>query len=493
MSFRIYRLAEKEAKQGGSERGFAQTITRPGGQGAWIGDEASSRRSERTQEFEEGLLFRGFQLSEFFGDVSGLAAVAEDGVEKSDGSAVVHETRMQADAPKRGGADFVCGVVEFGDGEVSPGDLVHVLAIVLGHGHDDAVAGADIVEQEVAVGMKLLFPERRWDGESAAVDSCAGRSGGERLDVTNIAADPIKKFSAQSRFGSLRNVGVAPGRFAGAHEARETIDVREAVGTRRVVGLGGGIAKIGDFVGLETIGNAHFIKIGITGKRQQAGVLVFPAETADAGLTRCFQDGNVEYLAANLVAVFPALVLGEVNKGPIGDSFHESIAENVQRNAEGANILRIWNAFLNLRAGEGRVRADGAVVHQGAVLDDFGAAGDGDLGALKFATGAAVTDAQFRNLAGAAGRGILVTLAARLRVVERAQTIGDLFDFVELDLIRRMRGVVHQAIAFVTEAGRRFRKHSSEGEKRNRQHRQTKKDFHEYLGRLEPKIYRDML
>jgi hypothetical protein len=62
-------------------------------------DEASLRRSQRAQEFEEGLLFRGFQLSEFFGDVSGLAAVAEDGVEKGDGSAVVHETRMQADAP----------------------------------------------------------------------------------------------------------------------------------------------------------------------------------------------------------------------------------------------------------------------------------------------------------------------------------------------------------------------------------------------------------
>src|SRR5260370_24885700 len=106
MSFRIYRLAKKEGEEGGSERGFAQTVTRPGGQGAWIGSEASSRRSQRTQEFEEGLLFRGFQLSEFFGDVTGLAAVAEDGVEKGDGSAVVHETRMQADAPKRGSANF---------------------------------------------------------------------------------------------------------------------------------------------------------------------------------------------------------------------------------------------------------------------------------------------------------------------------------------------------------------------------------------------------
>src|SRR5260370_20067948 len=140
MAFRIYRLAKKEAEQGGSERGFAQTITRPGGQGAWIGSEASSRRSQRTQEFEEGLLFRGFQLSEFFGDASGFAAVAEDGVEKGDGSAVVHEARMQADAPKRGGAEFVCGIVQFGAGEVSPGDLVHFTAVDLRHGEDHAGA-----------------------------------------------------------------------------------------------------------------------------------------------------------------------------------------------------------------------------------------------------------------------------------------------------------------------------------------------------------------
>src|SRR6266481_3334714 len=106
--------------------------------------------------------------------MSGLAAVAKDGVEERYGIAVVHETRMQADAPKRGSADLVGGVVVFRDGEISPVDLVHVLAVVLQHGHDEAVAGADIVKEEVAVGMKLLFRERRWDGEGAAVDFRAG-------------------------------------------------------------------------------------------------------------------------------------------------------------------------------------------------------------------------------------------------------------------------------------------------------------------------------
>jgi len=51
-------------------------------------------------------------------------------------------------------------------------------------------------------------------------------------------------------------VRVAERSFGGTHEARETIDVREAVRAGRVVGLLGGVAKIGDFVGLEAIGDA---------------------------------------------------------------------------------------------------------------------------------------------------------------------------------------------------------------------------------------------
>src|SRR6202171_2174755 len=115
--------------------------------------------------------------------------------------------------------------------------------------------------------------------------------------------------------------------------------VAEAVGAGGVVGFGGGVAKIGDFIGLEAVGDAHFVKISVGGKRQQAGVLVFPAEAADPGLARSLKDGNGEYLAANLVVVFPALVLGKVNKSLIGGGFHEPLAEDVQRNAEGTNVL----------------------------------------------------------------------------------------------------------------------------------------------------------
>src|SRR6266436_69149 len=96
-----------------------------------------------------------------------FAAMAEDGVEKGDGSTIVHQAGVQADTPERSGADFVSGVVEFRDGEIFPGGLVHPLAVMLQHGHDDTIAGANIVEEELTVGMKLLLTERGRDGKSA--------------------------------------------------------------------------------------------------------------------------------------------------------------------------------------------------------------------------------------------------------------------------------------------------------------------------------------
>src|SRR5713226_7037553 len=153
-----------------------------------IDQESSPNGLERAKEFEKGFLLGWFKLFEFLGGMFRFAMVAEDGVEKRNGSAVVHETRVQADAPERSGADFVGSVVEFGDGEVFPGNLIHVFAVMLGHGLDDAVACADIVEKEVAVGMKLLVAQRRGNRKSTAVDLCAGGGGHERLDVANIAA-----------------------------------------------------------------------------------------------------------------------------------------------------------------------------------------------------------------------------------------------------------------------------------------------------------------
>ena len=144
------------------------------------------------KEFEKGFLIAGFELLEFFGDVFGFAMMTEDGVKQRDGSAVVHQTRVQADTPERSSADFIGGTVESGNGEIFPGDPVHVLAVMLGHRLDDAVASADVVEQEVAVRMKLLFTECGGDGRRAAVDAGACGSSGQGLNVAGNTANGVE-------------------------------------------------------------------------------------------------------------------------------------------------------------------------------------------------------------------------------------------------------------------------------------------------------------
>src|SRR5690242_16839695 len=111
---------------------------------------------------------------------------------------------METDTPERGGAHFGGRVVKFGSGEVSPVGLVHLLAIVLQHGHDEAVAGADIVEKEITVGVKLLAAERIGDGKSATIDGCAGGGGSQSLNMARVAANGVEQFGAMAGLRGLR-------------------------------------------------------------------------------------------------------------------------------------------------------------------------------------------------------------------------------------------------------------------------------------------------
>src|SRR5437764_274731 len=95
---------------------------------------------------------------------------------------------------------------------------------------------------------------------------------------------------------------------SGANEARKVIDVGKPVGARLVIRFLNRVAKIRNFIGLETAGDAHLVQVSIRGKRQEAGLLVLPAEAADRSLARRFDNGNVEDLAANLVVAFVALL-----------------------------------------------------------------------------------------------------------------------------------------------------------------------------------------
>src|SRR5260370_19375661 len=116
-----------------------------------------------------------------------------------------------------------------------------------------------------------------------------------------------------ARVGGLRQLRIAGGRFGGAHKASEMIDIGETVGAWLVIGLADGVTKVGDFVGLESAGDPHFVEISVSGEGQKTGLLIFPAEAADGGLAGSFDGGGLQHLAAGLVGGLLALLRGWVN------------------------------------------------------------------------------------------------------------------------------------------------------------------------------------
>src|SRR5206468_7300820 len=95
--------------------------------------------------------------------------------------AVVHVAIVRPHAPQRLGAQLVA----------RRGSAVL----------DDAVAGADVVQQEVAVRVDDLVAERRGNRQRAPVDAGAHRRGRDRRDVTDGAADRVEQVGASDRAG----------------------------------------------------------------------------------------------------------------------------------------------------------------------------------------------------------------------------------------------------------------------------------------------------
>src|SRR5258708_34743730 len=101
-------------------------------------------------------------------------------------------------------------------------------------------------------------------------------------------------------------------------------------------------------------------------------MLVLPTEPADPGLARGFDDRNVKDLAADFAAGEPALLLGEIDEGLIRDRFDETVAEQVEGHASGADGLGFGNALLDFLVGVSSVGPNGAVVDEGGALGEFG-------------------------------------------------------------------------------------------------------------------------
>src|SRR5579871_716662 len=213
------------------------------------------------------------------------------------------------------------------------------------------------------------------------------------------------------------------------------------------------LAKCREVCGLQAAGYAHFVQVCVGRKREQTGMLIFPAEARDAGLPRGFRDRDLNDLAANGAAAVLALLVGDVNDGGTRDSLYVAVAQSIQRSAKCANVGVVWRVFLDFIRRVVATRAHGAIVDQRAIRDGYTAVADSDVGVREISARIYVTDAEFRDLANAAECGSLVTFPAGLRVKERTETISRVFHFCEDAGVHTVGGAVYKAVGLIVEAG----------------------------------------
>src|ERR1700756_2281500 len=91
----------------------------------------------------------------------------------------MHVPWVRAESPQRHGTQFVGGILRW----------------IL----NDAVAGSNVVEQEIAVRMNDLIPQRLGHGESSAVNDRSRRSGNDGTDMASGTADALKQILARLR------------------------------------------------------------------------------------------------------------------------------------------------------------------------------------------------------------------------------------------------------------------------------------------------------
>ena len=63
---------------------------------------------------------------------------------------------------------------------------------------------------------------------------------------------------------AVRQLRVASGGFGRADEAGKVVNIVQTVRPRFIVGLGSGVAELGNLVGKQAGGDAHFVQVGVS-------------------------------------------------------------------------------------------------------------------------------------------------------------------------------------------------------------------------------------
>src|SRR5579862_8058507 len=260
--------------------------------------------------------------------------------------------------------------------------------------------------------MYDFVPQGLRYGKSPTVNHGTSRRRDDGFHVAGLTANAVKKFvTLPGLWGGGQSL-VPRGYLGAPHELGEVIDIVQTQVIRSIFGVRRGLGDRGGILRLQAVADANFHLVGLARKGKQAAILVFPAKSPHSCLPRRFQNRNLNGLTVNLAVVMGRLILGDRHQRVVGNGLNKAISQSVEHSPPRADVFCVWHMLLCLWG-------DGAIVDQRTTLDDICAVIDEDGRVHEIAIVVPMTHAEFGNLAGPTGYGILMAGNTGGRVVNR--------------------------------------------------------------------------
>src|SRR5271156_6366369 len=155
------------------------------------------------------------------------------------------------------------------------------------------------MQQEVTERMDDFISESLWNSKHATIDNCPWRGRGDRLHMANTTTDSTEKFLAFYGCGGRGKRCVSRWNHRTAYELSKVIDVSQAKVIWLIFYACRRVEDGSNVRGAQPVRDSHLVEIGVSNKGEQAAVLVLPAESSDAGLSRSLEDRSLHNLPMN--------------------------------------------------------------------------------------------------------------------------------------------------------------------------------------------------
>src|SRR5580704_10363057 len=206
--------------------------------------------------------------------------------------------------------------------------------------------------------MNDFVAQSFWNGKHATIDHRPYGSCGDGFHVADIATKLPEQSLACQSCGGRSQRGVAGRNHRSPHKLGEVVYVSHAEFIWLIVNARRGVKNLSNLSGPQPAGDSHLVEIGISNKREQATMLVFPAKASHAGLSRSLKNRGHNHFPVDSTFTQLRLFGGDGDQSVVVNGFHKSIPQGVEGSAQRADVFRRGYALLGLRA-------DSPIVHDG--------------------------------------------------------------------------------------------------------------------------------